>query len=372
MPQDVHHVDIVVAGAGVVGLAIARALALQGHEVMVLEAETTIGAVTSSRNSGVIHAGLYYRPGSLKAQCCLEGRRLMLDFAARHGVTADQCGKLVVAASDKQLGKLEELKANAVRNGVEGLRLLDATEARRMEPELACAAALYCPESGVIDVHGYMQALQGEAEAHGATIVCRAPILGGHVEANGFRLRVGDAAAMELSCRILINAAGLGAQDLAASLDGVSSATIPPLVYAKGSYFSLSGPPPFSMLIYPLPVEGSLGLHYCRDHGGRGRFGPDIEWVTAINYDVDPIRLAGFAEIIRSYWPKLDVTRLHPDYAGIRPKLGRLSHHDSDFVIQTMENHGVAGLINLYGIESPGLTSSLALAGKIAKLLPSS
>ena len=363
------RVETVIVGAGVVGLAIARALALRGREVLVLERETAIGTQTSSRNSGVIHAGLYYRPGSLKARLCVAGRDLLYAYAAARGIAHRRCGKLVVATDATQIAALRTLKANAETNGVTGIRELTPDDARGMEPALACAAALHVPVTGIVDQHEYMLALLGDAEAAGATLVLRAPVTSSAVAEDGFLLEIGGETPARIACRTLINAAGLGAQTLARALYGLDPATVPPRVLAKGSYFSLSGKAPFSRLIYPLPVPGSSGLHAGFDLGGRMRFGPDVEWVDRIDYRVDPAREPLFANAIRRYWPALPDGALQPDYAGVRPKLAHAGPHDTDFLVQTAREHRVPGLINLYGIESPGLTASLALADYVADQL---
>lgn len=362
-------VDIIVIGAGVVGLAVARALALRGREVLLLEAENAVGTQTSSRNSGVIHAGLYYRPGSLKARFCVAGREMLYAYAKARGVAHRNCGKLVVATDETQIAALHALKANAEANGVPGIRVLTLAEARAIEPQVACVAALAVQVTGIVDQHDYMLALLGDAEAAGATLVLRAPVIGGAVTSEGFTLDTGGEAPSQVACRALINAAGLGAQTVARGLRGLDPATIPGQVLAKGNYFSLTGKAPFSRLIYPLPVPGSSGLHAGLDLAGRQRFGPDVEWVDRIDYRVDPAREPLFAEAIRHYWPALPDGALQPDYAGVRPKLAHASPHDSDFVVQTEQEHRVSGLVNLYGIESPGLTSSLALADYVADLL---
>ncbi|HEY7992145.1 MAG TPA: NAD(P)/FAD-dependent oxidoreductase [Stellaceae bacterium] len=359
-------VDTIVIGAGVVGLAVARALASRSREVLVLERESAIGTQTSARNSGVIHAGLYYAPGSLKARFCVAGRDLLYDYAAKRGVAHRRTGKLVVATDPGQTAALHALKENAERNGVADIRLLTPAEARVIEPQVACAAALFVPVSGIVDQHELMLALLGDAEAAGATLVPRAPVMGGAVTADGIVLEIGGDVPTEIACRNLINAAGLAAQSVARRLRGLDPATIPGQVLAKGSYFSLTGKAPFSHLIYPLPVPGSSGLHAGFDIAGRARFGPDVEWVDRIDYRVDPAREKLFVDAIRRYWPTLPDGALQPDYAGVRPKLRHAGPHDSDFVVQTAREHRVTGLINLYGIESPGLTSSLALAEYVA------
>jgi len=361
-----ESVDTLIIGAGVVGLAAARALAQRGSEVLVLEAETAIGSVTSARNSGVIHAGIYYKPGSLKARLCVEGRDRLYAYAAEKGIPHKRCGKLVVATEAGQIAQLHAWKKTAEQNGVTGLRLLSPVEAKAMEPEVFCVEAMLSPDTGIVDVHAYLLALLGDAEAAGTTVVLQSPVTGGTVTADGFVVQVGGAAPMEIACRRLVNAAGLGAQNVARSLQGLDPATIPPQVLAKGNYFSLSGKSPFTRLIYPLPVLGSSGLHASCDLAGHVHFGPDVEWVDRIDYRVDPARAALFEEAVRRYYPNLPHGALQPDYAGIRPKLARASPHDTDFVLQGFETHGVRGLVNLYGIESPGLTSSLALGEVVA------
>ncbi|MGE3624070.1 MAG: NAD(P)/FAD-dependent oxidoreductase [Bdellovibrionales bacterium] len=364
-----ERVDTIIVGAGVVGLAVARELASEGREVLVLEAESAIGTITSSRNSGVIHAGIYYKPGSLKARCCVKGRDRLYAYAAEHGIAHKRCGKLIVATADDQNEKLRAWKINAEENGVTDLRMLTPAEARAFEPEVVCTAALHVPVSGIIDVHEYMLALLGDAETKGATLVLRSPVVRSEVRDNGFILETGGVSPMRIACNTLINSAGLGAQEFARNIKGLDPATIPPLVLAKGNYFSLAGAQPFRMLVYPLPVLGSSGLHATCDLAGRVRFGPDVEWIDHIDYRVDPAREPKFEEAIRRYWPALPQGALQPDYSGIRPKLARSSPHDTDFMLQTEREHKVPNLVNLYGIESPGLTASLALAEEVAAAL---
>lgn len=362
-----EHVDTIIVGAGVVGLAIARALAQRKREVLLLEAETAVGTVTSARNSGVIHAGIYYKPGGLKARFCVRGRELLYAYAAERGIPHKNCGKLIIATDEAQIARLQEWKTNAETNGLSNLRMLTAAEAKRMEPEIKCVQALHVPQSGIIDVHHYMLALLGDAETAGATLALRAPVEKGEVTENGFVLEVGGASSMRIACKRLVNSAGLGAQVFARNLRGLDPAAVPPQVLAKGNYFSLSGKPPFRMLVYPLPVLGSSGLHATCDLAGRVRFGPDVEWVDKIDYGVDPARAPSFEDAIRHYWPGLPAGALQPDYCGIRPKLARSSPHDTDFVLQTAREHKVPHLLNLFGIESPGLTSALALAEHVAQ-----
>ena len=363
------HIETIVIGAGVVGLAIARRLAQNGHEVLVLESETAPGTATSSRNSGVIHAGIYYRTGSLKARLCVKGRDQLYAYAAERGIPHRQCGKLIVATDEEQIPQLHEWQKVATQNGVTGMRMLTPAEARVLEPEVFCTAALHVPITGIIDVHPYILVLEGDAEAAGAMVALKTSVTGGAILDEGFVLDVAGDAPSQISCTYLINAAGLGAQEISRHLRGLDPATIPAQILAKGNYFSLSGKQPFSMLIYPLPVLGSSGLHAFCDMAGRVRFGPDVEWVDKIDYSVDPSRAPLFEEAVRRYWPALPKDALQPDYCGIRPKITRTSPHDSDFLIQTSREHKIRNLITLYGIESPGLTSSLALGDYVADLI---
>ncbi len=363
------RVDCVVIGAGVVGLAVARACALAGLETLALEAESTIGTATSARNSEVIHAGLYYPRGSLKARLCVQGRQALYDYCASHGVAHQRCGKLIVATRDEQIGALERIGAAAAANGVHDLRRLDAAQARAREPALQCVAALESPSTGIIDSHGLMLALQGDLESAGGLLALRAPVLSGKVLPEGILLRIGGDEPMELIARRVVNCAGLHAQAVAAALDGLPPDSVPAGRYAKGNYYALSGKAPFSRLIYPVPEPGGLGVHLTLDLGGQARFGPDVEWIDAIDYTVDPARADGFYAAIRRYWPDLRDGALRPDYAGIRPKLAVPAGQDADFLIQDARTHGVPGLVNLYGIESPGLTACLAIADEVTARL---
>jgi L-2-hydroxyglutarate oxidase LhgO len=363
------HIDTIIVGAGVVGLAIARSLALKGREVIVLESEDTPGSATSSRNSGVIHAGIYYKPRSLKARMCVAGRDKLYAYAAERGIPHRRCGKLIVATDEAQTPKLQEWMDIATQNGVPGLRMIGLTEARAMEPEVFCTAALHVPVTGIIDVHPYLLALEADLEEAGGMVALKTRVAGGEVTADGFVLDIQGDAPSHISCKHLINAAGLGAWDMGRGLRGLDPATVPPQVLAKGNYFNLTGRQPFSMLIYPLPVLGSSGLHVVSDLAGRVRFGPDVEWVDEIDYNVDATRAAQFEDAVRRYWPALPSGALIPDYCGIRPKLARTHPHDTDFMVQTVADHKIAGLVNLYGIESPGLTSSLALGDYVAGLV---
>jgi L-2-hydroxyglutarate oxidase LhgO len=362
--------DAVVVGAGAVGLACGYALARQGLEVLVLEQAGHIGEGVSSRNSEVIHAGFYYATGSLKARLCVEGRRALYAFLDDHGVAYRKCGKLLVATDAGEIAKVEALHVQGEINGVEGLRWLDAAEAARLEPELRIQAALLSPESGVFDSHGYMLALQGEIEDRGGAVVLNAPFEGATPLAEGgFEVRTGGPDPTRVTARRLVLSAGLGAQTAAAAVEGFPARLIPERHLGKGNYFRLAGRAPFSHLIYPPPIPGSLGTHYRRDLGGQGVFGPDLQYVEAEDYRVDPARAQGFYAAIRRYWPGLPDGALQPDYAGVRPKLHGPDQAQPDFVIQGAEAHGLDGLVALFGIESPGLTSSLAIGQEVAARL---
>jgi L-2-hydroxyglutarate oxidase LhgO len=364
----VESVECVVVGAGVVGLAVARALALAGREVLVLEAAEGIGTETSSRNSEVIHAGIYYTAGSLMARTCVAGKRMLYAYCAERGVPHRNCGKLIVATNEEEAGRLEAIRARAAANGVDDLRLIPAAEAKAMEPALRCTAALVSPSTGIVDSHAYMLALQGDAENAGAVFAFRAPVEHGRVGEAGITLRVGGAEPMELGCRLLVNAAGLHAPRLARSLEGMPAEHVPQAYFAKGNYFTLAGRSPFSRLIYPVPVPGGLGTHLTLDLAGQARFGPDVEWVDRLDYTVDPRRADSFYAAIRRWWPELPDGALMPGYAGIRPKIVPPGAPAQDFVVQGRAVHGVPGLVNLFGIESPGLTASLALAEHVLEV----
>ena len=367
-------VDALVIGAGVVGLAVGRALAMSGLETVVLERANAIGTGTSSRNSEVIHAGIYYAPDSLKARLCVQGRQQLYPFLASHGVAHLRCGKLIVATNAAQQAKLAQIEARARRNGVDDLRLLDAREARELEPALNAVAALLSPSTGIVDSHGLMLALQGDLERHGGALALLSPVLGMRCADDGHVVQVGGDAPTELHARVVVNAAGLWAPDLAAGFDGLDRSRVPQARYAKGNYYALAGRAPFSHLIYPVPEEAGLGVHLTLDLAGQARFGPDVEWITpssadAIDYVVDPRRADGFEAAIRRYWPGLASNALQPAYSGVRPKLALPG--EADFIVQGPAEHGVHGLVNLFGIESPGLTASLALADEVlARLAP--
>ena len=362
-------VDCVVVGAGVVGLAVARELARAGIETILLERELLIGSETSSRNSEVIHAGIYYFPGSLKAELCVRGKQLLYAHCDSHQVEYLNCGKLIVATATEQVGKLKELANRGKANGVRDLEWLTSTEARALEPELKCVAALLSPSTGIVDSHAFMLSLQGDFEAAGGMLAFGARVASGVRQGNLFRLQIDASEPIRLSCAHLVNCAGLHAQAFAEHLADMPRQKIPPLYYAKGNYFSYSGASPFRRLIYPVPEKASLGLHLGLDLSGAVRFGPDIEWTKDINYDVDPRRSDIFYAAVRQYWPELPDNSLAPGYAGVRPKLYGPGQPPADFVIQDARVHGVDGLVNLFGIESPGLTAALAIAERVRGLL---
>ena len=367
----VDVVDCVVIGAGVVGLAVARALALAGREVMVLEAQDAIGTGTSSRNSEVIHAGIYYPQGSLKAQLCVEGKALLYRYCAERGIGHQRCGKLIVATSDAQRAKLQEIARHAAANGVDDLVLLSRGDARVLEPALECAAALHSPSTGIIDSHGLMLALQGDLENAGGMVAFNSPVASAQCHAavdgeQGIVLTTEDGT--QLLAKTVVNAAGLWAPGLARRFAGLDAAHIPTAYYAKGNYFTLSGRAPFRHLIYPVPEAAGLGVHLTLDLGGQAKFGPDVQWVdSAGDLVVDPSRGDAFYAEVRRYWPALQDGALAAGYAGIRPKISGPGAAAADFCIQDARTHGVAGLVNLFGIESPGLTSCMAIGTAVGR-----
>ena len=363
-----ESVDCVVIGAGVVGLAVGRALALQGREVMVLDAADAIGTGTSSRNSEVIHAGIYYPEGSLKARLCVRGKQLLYAYCEARGVPYQRCGKLIVATSEAQRSALASIRAKALANGVDDLVLLDAAQAQALEPALQCVAALHSPSTGIVDSHALMLSLQGDLENAGGLVALHARVVGAQVVPEGMVLHTADG--MELLARSVVNAAGLQAPDLARRFDGLAPEAVPAAYYAKGSYFTLSGRSPFSRLIYPVPEAAGLGVHLTLDLGGQAKFGPDVEWVSGPDeLVVDPRRGEAFYAAVRSYWPALPDGALTPGYAGIRPKINAPDAPAADFLLQGPDTHGVPGLVNLFGIESPGLTSCLALGEAVTAMV---
>ena len=373
-----ESLDCVVVGAGVVGLAVARALALAGREVVVLEAAEGIGTETSSRNSEVIHAGIYYPKGSLKARLCVQGKQALYAYCAERGVPHRRCGKLIVATEAAQLATLADIRAKAAANGVGDLTPLSRQEAQALEPEIECVGALLSPSTGIIDSHAFMLALQGDAEHAGAVFAFHSRVAGARVVSDGFEIEVQtlapdqaleDAAMTTWHARTLINAAGLHAPDVAARIAGLDARHVPRAHYARGHYFTLSGRPRFQRLIYPVPQPGGLGVHLTLDLQGQARFGPDVQWVDAIDYTVDPKRADAFYAEVRRYWPALPDGALQPGYAGIRPKLAGPEAPNLDFRIDGPTQHGVPGLMNLLGIESPGLTASLAIGEAVVQAL---
>ncbi|MCR5877229.1 NAD(P)/FAD-dependent oxidoreductase [Phenylobacterium sp. J367] len=362
--------DAVVVGAGAVGLACGYALAHRGLTVAVLEQDAAIGQGVSSRNSEVIHGGLYYPTGSLKARLCVQGRRRLYAFLDAHHVDYDRCGKLVVATTPDEIARLDAIYDQAMTNDVEGMARLTKAEALALEPELFCEAALLSPESGVFDSHGYMLAMQGEIEQAGGAVVLSTPFEGATpLDGGGFEVRAGGAEPTVLTCRFLVTAPGLSAQDVAGQIDGFPKDLIPKAFYGKGMYFRLMGKAPFARLIYPPPIPGALGTHYRRDLGGQAVFGPDLTYVDAPDYTVDPDAAPGFYRYIRKFWPGLPDDSLSPDYAGVRPKIHGPDDPQGDFRIDGPEAHAIPGLVTLFGIESPGLTSSLAIGETAAERL---
>ena len=363
-------VDCAVIGAGAIGLAIARELALAGQEVVILDSADAIGMGISSRNSEVIHAGIYYPKGSLKARFCVKGNRMLRSYLADRNVDYRMVGKLIVAADRTESPQLDILWAKARANGAMDVRILDSKSVEKMEPNLRCEMALFSPATGIFDAHGYMLSLLADAEEKGATLALKSPVLGGEVTDHGITLHVGGEEPSTLIAKRVVNAAGFGAHTIAASINGVLPKSVPPLYLCKGNYFLLSGASPFTRLIYPVPeTSDGLGVHFTMDMTGQGRFGPDTEWVEEENYLVEEERASEFYPAIHRYWPELPEGALRPGYAGIRPKLRPQYAPASDFVIQDKSIHGVEGLVSLFGIESPGLTSSLAIAEYVAELL---
>ena len=364
--MSVEHVDCVVVGAGVVGLAVARALALVGREVLVLEACNAIGTQTSSRNSEVIHAGMYYPTGSLKAELCVRGKALLYAYCAERGIGHQRCGKFIVATAPDQLTKLQAIQDRAIANGIHDLVWLDAAQAQVAEPALQCLAALHSPSTGIVDSHGLMLSLLGDVENQGGMLALNSPLALAEYKDNAIELVAVDGT--RLLAKTVVNAAGLQAPALAARFAGLDSHHVPPAFFAKGSYFTLAGRAPFSRLIYPVPEAAGLGVHLTLDLGGQARFGPDVQWVEGPDdTEVQAARGDAFYAEVRKYWPALPDDALVPAYAGIRPKISGPGEPARDFCIQGPQDHGVPGLVNLFGIESPGLTSCLAIAEMVAE-----
>jgi L-2-hydroxyglutarate oxidase LhgO len=363
--------QVLVVGAGVVGLACARAAALKGHDVIVAEAADAIGTVTSSRNSEVIHAGLYYPTGTKRAVHCVRSRRMLYDYCASHGVPHCKCGKLVVATNDTEVAGIERIFKQSQINGCENVELIDAATAKRLEPEAHCAVAMLSPETGIIDSHSYMRALRGDLEDHGGMVALNTPIERMVRVKDQWEVHFGGADAQSIMVDAVVNAAGLGAQKLARATEGYPQERVPRLFYAKGNYFAYSGRPVFTRLIYPPPIPGGLGVHVVLDLAGRMRFGPDVEWIEEENYAVDPGRADSFYARVRQYWPGLPDNSLMPDYSGIRPKVTGPGEPQADFMIDGPAQHGVPRLVHLFGIESPGLTASLSLGEEVVGYLSS-
>lgn len=373
MSADIYQIDCVVIGAGAVGLACAAELARRGREVLVLEAASGIGSGISSRNSEVIHGGMYYPTGTLKHRLCVEGRRKLYTYLAERNVAHRKVGKLIVATDAAEEAKIAAIHQLSQDNGVENCTLIGAAELQALEPHVHGVSAMFSPETGVVDSHGYMLALLGDLESRGGSLALNAPVLRGEgLAAGGFDIEIGGDAPARIRCTALVNSAGLHAQSVARAIAGIPESAIPPLVLAKGSYFGCAVKAPFSHLIYPAPVDGGLGVHLTLDLGGRAKFGPDVEWLdhndpARVDYAVDAMRGESFYAAIRRYWPALPDGALMPDYAGCRPKLSARGEPAADFRIDGVEAHGIEGLVNLFGIESPGLTASLAIAEHIAR-----
>jgi L-2-hydroxyglutarate oxidase LhgO len=364
-------IDVAVVGGGVIGLAVARELTLLGREVILLEAESALGSHTSSRNSEVIHAGIYYPTGSLKAVLCVEGKERLYGYLQSADVEHRRLGKIIVAVRDEELPALEAIRKQASDNGVHDLTALDRADITELEPTVTAVAGLFSPSTGIVDSHGLMAALKRDALQAGATILCDTPVRGGQVTDSGILLRTGGTDPTDVLCASVVNAAGLMAPNVAASIVGLDSGHVPVPHFAKGHYFVLGSRSPFRHLVYPIPEPGGLGVHVTLDLGGQARFGPDVTWVPGVDYTFDDSRAPSFYEAIRRYYPGLEDGGLVPGYTGIRPKLGPAGGPAADFVIQGPDRHGVPGLINLFGIESPGLTASLAIASRVARLIRS-
>lgn len=363
------ELDAVVIGGGVVGLAVARALALGGRQVTILEAEARLGSHSSSRNSEVIHAGIYYPQGSLKARACVAGRKALYAYCEKQAVLYERLGKIIVATREAEIPALEQIKAHAAGNGVDDLVWIDRSEIVALEPSIRAVRGLLSPSTGIIDSHGYMNALRRDAEEAGADVVLSTPVLRGRVLSSCIELAIGGSDPVLARCQTVVNSAGLRAQEVARSITGIPPETIPGQYFAKGHYFMLNGPSPFKRLVYPVPAPGGLGVHLTLDLSKQARFGPDVSWLDAVDYSFDESRDTAFYRAIREYFPGLEAGSLSPGYTGIRAKLGPEGSPAQDFIVQGASVHGVPNLLNLYGIESPGLTASLALADHALELL---
>jgi len=375
------QVDCVVIGAGVVGLAVAREMALQGRETILLERENAFGTISSARNSEVIHAGIYYPKDSLKAQLCVEGNRLLYEYCRSHQVATQPYGKLIVASDETQIDDLQAILYKAQNNGVPEIKLISADDAKVLEPQLQCCAAILSSSTGIVDSHGFMLSLLGGFEDAGGMVAYQSPLLSakplGSNGEGGYELEIGGADGMKIQTRLLINCAGMSAPAVAQKIAGLKQEHIPKAYFAKGNYFSLSGKSPFTHLIYPIPEPGGLGVHLTLDMGGQAKFGPDVEWLEIesegqIDYTVNPKRSEGFYEAVRRYWPELKDGSLQPDYSGVRAKVVPPNAPAGDFCFNTPQDHSLHGLFNLYGFESPGLTSSLAIAKHLEGQIKSS
>ena len=363
--------QVLVIGAGVVGLAVARAAARKGHEVVMAEAQSAIGTGISSRNSEVIHGGMYYPTGSVRARHCVRGRRMLYELCTSHGVPHRKIGKLIVACNGPELEKIQTLITQGRNNGVEELELIGGNAVRGLEPELSCIGALHSPETGILDAHAFMLALRGDLEDAGGAIAFNTPVIGAARKSGRWAVRFGGKDGGEFAFDAVANCAGLGAQSVARAIEDYPEARVPRRVMAKGNYFTYLGRPVFKRLIYPIPVVAGLGVHVTLDLAGRMRFGPDVEWIEHEHYEVDPKRADIFYERIRTYWPGLPDATLSPDYSGIRPKLTGPGEPAADFMVDAPPQHGLPGLVQMFGIESPGLTSSLSLAEEVAGYLSS-
>jgi L-2-hydroxyglutarate oxidase LhgO len=364
-----YQFDIVVVGAGVVGLACAKYLVEQGYSTLIVESEMAFGTGTSSRNSEVIHAGIYYEKNSHKARLCVRGKHLLYEYCISRSIPHKRIGKWIVAQTDTQAEKLHQLQKAGKSNGVEDLEFLPLQAISTGESSLKAGEVLYSPSTGILDSHAYMQSLIKDIESGGGVIVYRTPFEQATITNNGFEIRLGGADPVAVNSQYLINAAGLYAVSVAKGIQGLSEKYIPQACFAKGNYYAYLGQVPFKRLIYPVPEAGGLGIHLTLDMGGQARFGPDVEWVEKMDYQVNDQSKQKFALAIQTYWPECDPSKLAPAYSGIRPKLGTPQKFSSDFLIQTNQDHGVSGLINLFGIESPGLTASLAIAEMVSSVV---